>query len=201
VACLGVTEAAGDTRLRPGELLLLLCEVLDLFLELLRRGCTFRVGVLQLVDLELDRPLTLGERRLGLPERLLQLEQTIELDEPLGHLPLALLELRLRCREGSRAPIECGGLLGQHLLLLDLAAGDVDLLGERRPELLLARKRGIQLDTQRVDVRCLYLDRSGDCLAGRPWLGLILLLELGSETGAEPPSMPCSVTDIPLPRE
>ena len=161
------------------------CQVFDLFLELLCRGRTFRVGVLQLVDLQLDRPLTLGERRLGLPERLLQLEQPVELDEPLGHLPLALLELRLRSREGSRAPIECGGLLGQHLLLLDLAAGDVDLLGERRPELLLARERGIQLETQRLDVGCLYLDRGGDRLAGRPWLGLILLLELGSETGAE----------------
>ena len=136
----GLLAAGLQASLRVRDVLLALREILDLFLQLLRRSRALLVSRLQLLDLELDQLLALRESSLGCRQLLLGLEGSVHLEEPLVDLPFALLELCLGGLQRRRATVEGRRLLGELLFGLHFAAGDLDLLVERRSEILLTGK-------------------------------------------------------------
>ena len=165
------------------ELLLTLRQVLDLLLPSLGFCRALVVRLLQLLDLQVDHLLALRDSRLERRQPLLLLERAVELREPLRDLALTLLELGLGGGQRRGAPVERGGLPCDVLLEPHLAAGDLDLLVQRRAQILLARQRRVQLGTQQLDVGRRRVG-SGDRLAGRARF-FVLACELGPQPRPE----------------
>ena len=121
-----------DPRLRVRQPLLTLCQVLNLLLPLLRLGGPLVVGQLQLLDLQVDHLLALGDPRLERCEPLVLFERHVEFGQALGDLALPLLELSLGGGKRGSTPVERRRLPRDVLLEANLAARDLDLLV--RPE-------------------------------------------------------------------
>ena len=137
---------------------------------------------LELVDLQLDQLFAFRNAAI----RSSRAPPVLRGDHPVprgaGHAPLALLQLRLGRRERGSTRIERRRLSHKLLLELHLPARDLDLLAERRTQLLLARQR------------CAAA-RPGGCSARGPLLGVIAAAAIASP--GEPVLRPVG---RPLPR-
>src|SRR5207302_5614764 len=111
---------------------------------------------------------------IQLRQPLVLFEGAVELGETLGDLALALLELCLGLGERRGATVERRSLSRHVLFEADLSPGDLDLLAERRPQILLAGERRAQLGTEQLYVRN---GGGGDRLRRRAGL-LVLAVEL-----------------------
>ena len=140
LARLGLVAGRGHPRFRLGEVLLTLGDLGKLLLHLGGRGRALAVADLELLHLQLDELLAFREPRLQLRELLLRLQQAVQLRQPLGHSALALVELGLGLRQRRRPTVEPGRLLCELLLELRVMARGVDVVVQRRTQLLLARE-------------------------------------------------------------
>ena len=137
LAHLGFLARGRHTRFRAREVLLTFGDLGQLLLQPGSRGRALVVADLELVHLQLDDLLALGEAGLQLRELLFRLEQAIQLGQPLGHSALALVELGLGVRQSRSAAIEPGRLLRELLLESNLASRGVHLVVQGRTQLLL----------------------------------------------------------------
>jgi len=108
--------------------------------------------------LKLDRPLTLCDPRLVLPERLLQARAGPSSSTSRWVIFRSrFLELRLRSREGAAARRSSAADCSASTARAGPSRPETSTCSvSDGPELLLARERGIQLETQRLDVGSLY---------------------------------------------